>query len=92
MKVLERLFERVKCEREPGPVRFFHCKLLHCFGANLSESPRHSVIMCNNALPNLLLEIGYQESLTLGAAAEHRVSPDCPDDGITHAASSAVAG
>ena len=92
IKVLEPLFERVQCEMEPGFVLFFHCNLLHCSAANLSECPRRSIIMCYNALANPLLEIGYQDSLGLRVTAEHRACPVGPDDGIIQAASPTVAG
>lgn len=92
IKALEPLFERVQCEMKPGSVLFFHCNLLHCSAANLSEYPRRSVIMCYNALANPLLEIGYQDSLGLKVTAENRACPVGPDDGIIRAASSIVAG
>ena len=91
-KVLEPLFERVQCEMEPGSVFFFHRNLLHCSAANLSEYPRHSVIMCYNALANRLWEIGYQDSRALYVTAEHRVCPVGPVEGILQAGSLIFAG
>ncbi len=92
IKVLEPLFERVQCEMEHGSVLFFHCNLLQCSAADLSEQPRRSLIMCYNALANPLLEIEYQDSLGLHFTAEHRACPVSPDDGILQAASPTVAG
>ena len=91
IKALEPLFERVQCEMEPGSVLFFHCNLLHCSAANLSDYPRRSVIMCHNALANPLLEIGCQDSLGLNVMAENRACPVGPDDGIIRAAAPIVA-
>jgi ectoine hydroxylase len=91
MNALEPLFERVPCEMEPGSVLFFHCNLLHCSAANLSDQPRRSIIMCYNALANPQLEIGYTDNLGLHISAENRACPVGPDDGITRAASLAAA-
>jgi hypothetical protein len=82
IKVLEPLFERVPCAMEPGSVLFFHCNLLHCSAANLSDHPRRSVIMCYNALANPMLEIGYEDNLGLKVTSEQRACPVGPDDGI----------
>jgi ectoine hydroxylase-related dioxygenase (phytanoyl-CoA dioxygenase family) len=76
---------------EPGSVLFFHCNLLHCSAANLSDQPRRSVTMCYNVLANPLLEIGYQDNLGLQVKAEDRACPVGPDDGIMQAASPIVA-
>ena len=44
--------ELVHCEMEPGTALFFHCNLLHRSDANLSPSPRWSLICSYNAARN----------------------------------------
>ena len=39
-------------ELEPGDALFFHSNLLHRSEANLSDSPRWSIISCYNSLTN----------------------------------------
>lgn len=44
--------ELIPIEAEPGDVLFFHCNLLHCSEANLSDQARWSLICCYNAARN----------------------------------------
>ncbi len=44
--------DHVFVELEPGDALFFHSNLLHRSEANLSESPRWSIISCYNSLSN----------------------------------------
>jgi ectoine hydroxylase-related dioxygenase (phytanoyl-CoA dioxygenase family) len=44
--------EHVYVELDPGDVLFFHSNLLHRSEANLSDSPRWSIISCYNSLSN----------------------------------------
>lgn len=45
--------ELVYCELEPGDALFFHSNLLHRSEANLSDSPRWSIIACYSSQDNL---------------------------------------
>ncbi len=50
-EALKRL-ETIQCEMAPGDTLFFHCNLLHCSAANLSEQARWALICCYNARSN----------------------------------------
>ena len=50
-EAIERL-ETVQCEMAPGDALFFHCNLLHCSAANLSDHARWALICCYNARSN----------------------------------------
>ena len=50
-EAIERL-ETVQCEMSPGDALFFHCNLLHCSAANLSDHARWALICCYNARSN----------------------------------------
>ncbi|WP_235114589.1 phytanoyl-CoA dioxygenase family protein [Cyclobacterium qasimii] len=52
--------ELVYCEIDPGDALFFHSNLLHRSAANLSDSPRWSIISCFNSQSN----IAYSETST----------------------------
>jgi len=50
----------VDCELKSGSLLFFHCNLLHCSSANLSERRRISYICCYNAMSNPpLTKVGH---------------------------------
>ena len=44
--------ETVQCAMAPGDALFFHCNLLHCSAANLSDRARWALICCYNARSN----------------------------------------
>jgi ectoine hydroxylase-related dioxygenase (phytanoyl-CoA dioxygenase family) len=50
--VVEKQFECVYCEMEPGTVVFFHSNLLHRSDANDSPDPRWALICCYTATHN----------------------------------------
>jgi len=50
-EAIQRL-ETVQCEMAPGDALFFHCNLLHCSAANLSDHARWAMICCYNARSN----------------------------------------
>ena len=50
-EALKRL-ETIQCEMAAGDTLFFHCNLLHCSAANLSEQARWALICCYNARSN----------------------------------------
>ncbi|RFZ84601.1 phytanoyl-CoA dioxygenase family protein [Mucilaginibacter terrenus] len=52
--------ELVYCELEPGDALFFHSNLLHRSEANLSDTPRWSIISCYSLQSNL----AYNETST----------------------------
>ncbi|SDX89763.1 phytanoyl-CoA dioxygenase family protein [Paenibacillus sp. CF384] len=56
IKQVEKMFELVHCEMEPGSALFFHSNLLHCSAPNLSERHRRSFIVCYNATGNPQLQ------------------------------------
>lgn len=64
----------VYCEIEPGDALFFHPNLLHRSAANLSDSPRWSIISCFNSQSN----IAYNETSTAWKKPIEMV----PDDAI----------
>jgi len=45
-------FEVVPAVLDPGDTLFFHCNTFHASGANTSDKPRWSLIMCFNAKSN----------------------------------------
>ena len=66
--------ELVYCEIEPGDALFFHSNLLHRSAANLSDSPRWSIISCFNSQSN----IAYSETSTAWKEALEPI----PDEAI----------
>jgi ectoine hydroxylase-related dioxygenase (phytanoyl-CoA dioxygenase family) len=66
--------ELVYCEIEPGDALFFHSNLLHRSAANLSDSPRWSIISCFNSQSN----IAYSETSTAWKVALEPI----PDEAI----------
>ena len=66
--------ELVYCEIDPGDALFFHSNLLHRSEANLSDSPRWSIISCFNSQAN----IAYSETST---AWKEAIEP-IPDEAI----------
>ncbi|AKP52777.1 phytanoyl-CoA dioxygenase family protein [Cyclobacterium amurskyense] len=64
----------VYCEIEPGDALFFHSNLLHRSAANLSDSPRWSIISCFNSQSN----IAYSETSTAWKVALEPI----PDEAI----------
>ncbi|WP_339925019.1 phytanoyl-CoA dioxygenase family protein [uncultured Cyclobacterium sp.] len=66
--------ELVYCEIDPGDALFFHSNLLHRSAANLSDSPRWSIISCFNSQSN----IAYSETSTAWTEA---IKP-IPDEAI----------
>jgi ectoine hydroxylase-related dioxygenase (phytanoyl-CoA dioxygenase family) len=66
--------ELIYCELEPGDALIFHSNLIHRSEANLSESPRWSVISCYCSQSN----IAYNETSTAWKVPVDVV----PDDSI----------
>ncbi|MDX1933710.1 MAG: phytanoyl-CoA dioxygenase family protein [Capsulimonadales bacterium] len=74
MGELEKLFEQVYVELNPGDALFFHSNLLHTSGPNDSTRHRRSFIICYNALANP--QLGEKQT------AEKRPCPVSADDAI----------
>ncbi|MFS4467470.1 phytanoyl-CoA dioxygenase family protein [Maribacter sp. 2210JD10-5] len=70
--LLERDYEPVLVELEPGDTLFFHCNTLHTSAANLSDHPRWSMISAFNRVSNK----PYKEAPKSANTPINRVSDD----------------